>query len=136
MKDLDFSVKQTFSLKLKVFLASILLSLIICAILLVIGALIITYANTSLNLFSIVAFLIILISSFCGSFFYSRKIGHMGLLYGLLFGLVFFVIVYLIGFFSFDSVRFDLIVLLRFIATAIAGGVGGIIGVNFKMKKK
>ena len=136
MKDLDFSIKQSFSLKLKVFLTSILLSFIICAILLVLGALIITYVNTSLNLFPIVAFLIILISCFCGSFFCSRKIGSMGLIYGIIFGIIFFVIIYLIGFFSFDAVKFDLIILLRFITTAIVGGVGGILGVNFKKKKK
>ena len=135
MKNSDFSVTRTVSPKLKTYITALIISVVLCAVLLVIGALAITYAN--LKDYSLpIAILTIVISSFYGGFYCAKKMGSKGLLYGVAFGVLFFIVIYAIGSITFEIVPFRLNTLIRLLIMIVSGGVGGIVGVNAKKKKR
>lgn len=66
-----------------------------------------------------------------GGFYASKKIKEKGLIYGLLEGLLYIVFLIMLVFLAKESFSFEASVLYNVLLTTCAGGIGGIIGVNF-----
>ena len=71
-------------------------------------------------------------SSAFGGFYASKKIKEKGLIYGLLVGLMYIVCLTLIVFLAKDSFEFEMDILYKILLVSLAGGIGGVLGVNFK----
>ena len=62
----------------------------------------------------------------------SKHIKEKGLIYGLLVGLMYIVCLTLIVFLAKDSFVFEMDILYKVLLVSLAGGIGGVLGVNFK----
>lgn len=71
-------------------------------------------------------------SSAFGGFYVSKKIKEKGLIYGLLVGLIYIVCLMLIVFLAKDQFIFETDMLYKVVLVSISGGIGGVLGVNFK----
>ncbi|MGL5347836.1 MAG: TIGR04086 family membrane protein [Peptostreptococcaceae bacterium] len=71
-------------------------------------------------------------SSAFGGFYASKHIKEKGLIYGLLVGLIYIVCLMVIVFLAQDNFAFELDILYKVLLTALSGGIGGVLGVNFK----
>ena len=71
-------------------------------------------------------------SSAFGGFYASKNIKEKGLIYGLLVGLMYIVCLTLIVFLAKDSFVFEMDILYKVLLVSLAGGIGGVLGVNFK----
>ena len=66
-----------------------------------------------------------------GGFYSCRQIKEKGLLYGLLEGFLYILFLVILIFLAKESFSFEMSILYSVILTTLAGGIGGIIGVNF-----
>ena len=64
-------------------------------------------------------------------FYACKQIKEKGLLYGLLEGLLYIVFLIVLVFLAKENFSFEISMLYSVILTTVAGGIGGIIGVNF-----
>ncbi len=71
----------------------------------------------------------------CG-FRCARRSGSNGLLMGAVSGLSYAVVLYLVGAIVFGELSFNTSILLTMLICVLCGGVGGVIGVNTKSKKR
>jgi len=88
-----------------------------------------TFTSLSGNSIAMASSAITTASSAFGGFYASKNIKEKGLIYGLLVGLMYIV---LIVFLAKDSFVFEMDILYKVLLVSLAGGIGGVLGVNFK----
>ena len=66
-----------------------------------------------------------------GGFYACKQIKEKGLIYGLLEGLLYIIFLIVLVFLAKENFSFQISMLYSVILTTLAGGIGGIIGVNF-----
>lgn len=67
-----------------------------------------------------------------GGFYASKRIKEKGLIYGLVVGLMYIICLTLIVFLAKDNFAFEMNILYKVLLVSLAGGIGGVLGVNFK----
>ena len=91
-----------------------------------------TFTSLSGNSIAMASSAITTASSAFGGFYASKNIKEKGLIYGLLVGLMYIVCLTLIVFLAKDSFVFEMDILYKVLLVSLAGGIGGVLGVNFK----
>ena len=91
-----------------------------------------TFTNMSGETITMAASFITTISAAIGGFYASRKIKEKGMFYGLLVGMMYIVCVFLTVFLIQENFVFEVSMLYRILLMTAAGGIGGVLGVNFK----
>lgn len=94
--------------------------------------LILTFTSVSGSSIAMASSFITTISSAFGGFYASKHIKEKGLIYGLLVGLMYIVCLILIVFLAKDQFVFEIDTLYKVLLVSLAGGIGGVLGVNFK----
>ena len=91
-----------------------------------------TFTSLSGNSIAMASSAITTASSAFGGFYASKNIKEKGLIYGLLVGLMYIVCLTLIVFLAKDSSVLEMDILYKVLLVSLAGGIGGVLGVNFK----
>ncbi|MGL6107946.1 TIGR04086 family membrane protein [Romboutsia sp.] len=91
-----------------------------------------TFTSVSGNTIAMVSAFITTLSAAFGGFYASKHIQEKGLIYGLLVGFIYIVCLILIVFLAQENFQFDIGMLYKVLLTALSGGIGGVLGVNFK----
>lgn len=91
-----------------------------------------TFTSLSGNSIAMASSAITTASSAFGGFYASKNIKEKGLIYGLLVGLMYIVCLTLIVFLAKYSFVFEMDILYKVLLVSLAGGIGGVLGVNFK----
>ena len=107
-----------------------ILAIIISIILLTIYAALLTYTSIAETTMTIVVITIAGISILIGSSISARKIKKQGMLNGALVGIVYMLALYLISSSTSTGFNMDVKTIIMILVGAIAGMIGGIIGVN------
>ena len=107
-------------------------SYIITLAILLVYNLVLTFTDVSANTIAMVTSLITTSSAAFGGLYASRKIQERGLLYGLLVGLLYICCLAVIVYLANDGFTMDSNMPYKMIFTTLAGGIGGVLGVNFK----
>ncbi|RDY23048.1 TIGR04086 family membrane protein [Romboutsia maritimum] len=94
--------------------------------------LILTFTSVSGTSIAMATSFITTISSAFGGFYASKHIKEKGLIYGLLVGVLYIVCLILIVYLAKETFAFEIDVLYKILLTSLAGGIGGVLGVNFK----
>ena len=94
--------------------------------------LILTFTSVSGSSIAMASSFITTISSAFGGFYASKHIKEKGLIYGLLVGLMYIVCLIVIVFLAKDQFTFDIDMLYKILLVSLSGGIGGVLGVNFK----
>jgi len=94
--------------------------------------LILTFTSVSGSSIAMASSFITTISSAFGGFYASKHIKEKGLIYGLLVGLMYIVCLIVIVFLAKDQFAFDIDMLYKILLVSLSGGIGGVLGVNFK----
>ena len=101
-------------------------------IVLLIYNLLLTYTGISANSVSIVTSFITTMSAAVGGFYACKHIKEKGLIYGLTVGILYIILLITMFYLAKEKYIFDITILYKAILVSIAGGIGGILGVNFK----
>lgn len=91
-----------------------------------------TFTNMSGESIAMATSVITTASAAFGGFYASKKIQEKGLLYGILVGLLYIVCLMVVVFLAKDSFEFEITSIYKVLLTSLAGGIGGVLGVNFK----
>lgn len=91
-----------------------------------------TFTSLSGDSIAMASSVITTASSAFGGFYASKRIKEKGLIYGLIVGLMYIVCLTLIVFLARDNFSFEIDILYKVLLVSIAGGIGGVLGVNFK----
>ena len=94
--------------------------------------LLLTFTNISGSRIAMATASITTVSSAFGGFYASKRIKEKGLIYGLVVGLMYIVCLTLIVFLAKDSFTFEMDMVYNVLLVSLAGGIGGVLGVNFK----
>ncbi|MBR2742222.1 MAG: TIGR04086 family membrane protein [Clostridia bacterium] len=121
---------------IKSYAAATAAAFVLCWILLVSGALLITYANVPKSSAWIVTLISVGVSSFAGAFICAAGIGSRGMIHGAVFGALLFVIVYIVGTVCFNAEAVFQNALIRLCVMVILGAAGGVAGVNRRRLKR
>lgn len=110
----------------------LVISYVMALVLLCLTALIFAYTNINDSLINTFVFVIVVITNLIGSTLTSRKIKKRGLIIGLMFGIIYFLIIYLLSVILYTGFFINNAVGMYFGLSAIAGIIGGVIGVNLR----
>ena len=94
--------------------------------------LLLTYTGLSYDTVSMVTSFITTISAAFGGFYACRHIKEKGLIYGFIVGLSYIIILVIMFYLAKERYIFDMTLLYKGLLVSVAGGIGGILGVNFK----
>ena len=94
--------------------------------------LLLTFTNISGNSIAMATASITTASSAFGGFYASKNIKEKGLLYGILVGLLYICCLMVVVLLARDNFSFETTMLYKILLTSLAGGIGGVLGVNFK----
>lgn len=90
-----------------------------------------TFTKMSSDNIGLVVSIIITFGAAFGAFYACKQIKEKGLIYGLLEGLLYIAFLIVLVFLAKENFSFEIGILYNVILTTLAGGIGGIIGVNF-----
>lgn len=107
-------------------------SYILTLAILLIYNLFLTFTSVSGNTIAMASSMITTVSAAFGGFYASKHIKEKGLIYGLLVGLMYIVCLILIVFLAKESFAFEVDMLYKVLLVSLSGGIGGVLGVNFK----
>lgn len=107
-------------------------SYILTLVVLLIYNLLLTFTSMSGSTIAMASSFITTVSAAFGGFYASKNIQEKGLIYGLLVGVMYIVCLILIVYLAQDNFVFEIDILYKVGLTSIAGGIGGVLGVNFK----
>ena len=107
-------------------------SYIITLIVLLVYNLLLTYTSVSADSVSIVTSFITTISAAFGGFYACKHIKENGLVYGFIVGICYIVLLIILFYLAKENYIFDITLLYKAILVSVSGGIGGVIGVNFK----
>ncbi len=94
--------------------------------------LLLTFTNISGSSIAMATASITTASSAFGGFYASKNIKEKGLLYGILVGLLYICCLMVVVLLARDNFAFETTMLYKILLTSLAGGIGGVLGVNFK----
>ncbi|MGL5329552.1 MAG: TIGR04086 family membrane protein [Peptostreptococcaceae bacterium] len=94
--------------------------------------LVLTFTDISGDTIAMVTAVITTVSSAFGGFYASKHIKEKGLMVGLVVGLLYIICLIAIVFLAKEKFAFEADMLYKTILTTISGGIGGVLGVNFK----
>ncbi|MBR5152592.1 MAG: TIGR04086 family membrane protein [Clostridia bacterium] len=117
-------------------LKNVLVSFLATAILLFLGAIAVTYLSVSEATIDVVVLSLTAICVGWGGFRASRHMGRQGLLSGVISGLVYMTFLYVIGAIIFGEFALSPDILRSVLIGAGCGGIGGVIGVNTKKRRR
>lgn len=107
-------------------------SYILTLVILLAYNLLLTYTSISAESISIVTSFITTISAAFGGFYACRHIQEKGLIYGFIVGVFYIILLVIMFYLASEDYIFDITLLYKSILVSVAGGIGGILGVNFK----
>ena len=107
-------------------------SYILTLVTLLIYNLALTFTSLSGSSIAMATSAITTVSSAFGGFYASKNIKERGLIYGLIVGLMYIVCLTLVVFLAKDSFVFEMDMVYNVLLVSLAGGIGGVLGVNFK----
>ncbi|GAA3642995.1 TIGR04086 family membrane protein [Asaccharospora irregularis] len=107
-------------------------SYIITLAILLIYNLLITFTDLGGNTIAMASSFITTLSSAFGGFYASKNIKEKGLIYGVLVGFLYIICLILIVFLAQDNFTYEIDTLYKIGFSVISGGIGGVLGVNFK----
>ena len=107
-------------------------SYMLTLMILLIYNLMLTYTSISSNSIAIVTSFITTISAAFGGFYACKHIKENGLVYGFIVGICYIVLLIILFYLAKENYIFDITILYKAILVSVAGGIGGVIGVNFK----
>ena len=107
-------------------------SYVLTLVILLVYNLELTFTSLSGDSIAMASAFITTLSSAFGGFYASKNIKEKGLIYGLLVGLIYISCLILIVYLAQDNFVFEIDVLYKILLTAVSGGIGGVLGVNFK----
>ncbi len=105
---------------------------ILTLIILLIYNLLLNYTDISANSISLVTSFITTISATFGGFYACKNIKEKGLIYGFIVGLCYMLLLIIMFYLAKENYIFDITVLYKSLLVSVAGGIGGVLGVNFK----
>lgn len=105
---------------------------ILTLIILLIYNVLLTFTSVSADSASIVTSFITTLSAAFGGFYASKNIKEKGLVYGLIVGMLYIILLIIMFYLAKEKYIFDMTIVYKAILVSVAGGIGGIIGVNFK----
>lgn len=117
---------------LGIYIKGILAAYFFAFIIFLIMALLITYTNISESIIPMLTFIVVIISSLTGGMYVAVKLRKKGWVHGILIGLTYMVTILLLSWMFINDFTFDKQTLLKTLSGVLAGGLGGIIGVNMK----
>lgn len=91
-----------------------------------------TFSSMSGSTIAMASSIITTASSAFGGFYASKNIKEKGLIYGLLVGLMYIVCLMIIVFLAKETFSFEIDMLYKVLLVSLSGGIGGVLGVNFK----
>ncbi|MGL5756166.1 MAG: TIGR04086 family membrane protein [Paraclostridium sp.] len=91
-----------------------------------------TFTGMSAESIAIATSIITTASAAFGGFYATMKIKEKGLLYGVLVGLLYILCLMIVVFLANDSFVFEMTMVYKILLISLAGGIGGVLGVNFK----
>lgn len=118
--------------KILILLKSLGYSYLVTIILILIYNLLLTYTPLKSSSIPLATSIITTVGAVCAGFYMSYKASTKGLLYGMLAGTLYIFVMLIILFLIQDGLRFESRMIYKVILDVIAGGIGGIIGVNVK----
>lgn len=118
--------------KISILLKALGYSYLVTIILILVYNLLLTYTPLKSSSIPLATSLITTLGAVCAGFYMSYKNSSKGLLYGLLAGSMYILVMMILLFLIQDGFEFEPRVLYRIVLDIIAGGIGGIIGVNIK----
>ena len=93
---------------------------------------VLTFTSVSGNTIAIMSSVITTASAALGGFYTSKNVNEKGLIYGLGVGFMYIVCLILVVFLAKDDFMWGMDLVYKAIVVSLAGGVGGVLGVNFK----
>ena len=105
---------------------------ILTLIVLLLYNVLLTFTNISTDSIAIVTSFITTISSAFGGFYTCKHIKEKGLFYGVLVGLLYIILLIVMYYLAKENYILDITVLYKSILVSLSGGIGGVLGVNFK----
>ncbi|MGL5712685.1 MAG: TIGR04086 family membrane protein [Paraclostridium sp.] len=91
-----------------------------------------TFTDISGNSIAMATSAITTASAAFGGFYASKNIKEKGLLYGLLVGAIYIACLMVVVFLAKDNFTFEMTMGYKLLLISVAGGIGGVLGVNFK----
>ena len=107
-------------------------SYIITLIVLLVYNLLLTYTSVSADSVSIVTSFITTVSAAFGGFYACKHIQEKGLIYGFIVGISYIILLIIMFYLAKENYIFDITIIYKAILVSISGGIGGVLGVNFK----
>ena len=107
-------------------------SIVITLVLLLIYSALLTYTSLNENTMPIFVIVITAISILAGSLISSLNIKKNGLTNGAMVGIIYILVIYLLSSIIGQNFSLNMYSIIMFIASVMAGAIGGIIGVNRK----
>lgn len=107
-------------------------SFIITLIVLLSYNLLLTYTSVSEDSVSIVTSFITIAAAAFGGLYACKHIQENGLIYGFLVGASYIILLIIMFYLAKENYIFDITILYKAILVSIAGGIGGVLGVNLK----
>lgn len=129
-------LKEKSGLGLLTVLKSVVISLVVTAAALFALALIYAISDIPEGIEKTMVTAISLFAVFFASLFTSKKLRRQGLLNGMMVGFLYMLILYLTGFLAFGFPGISKGIVATLLMGMLAGAVGGIIGVNVRIKRK
>lgn len=93
---------------------------------------VLTFTDLSGDTIALVTSIITTIASAFGGFYASKNIKEKGLFYGVLVGFFYISCLLLVSYLAKDSFVFEMNAIYKVLLVTISGGIGGVLGVNFK----
>jgi putative membrane protein (TIGR04086 family) len=115
-----------------IYVKAILAACVFALLIFIIMALLITYTNISESIIPMMASIVMVVSSLITGMVVGVKIKRKGWLYGALAGLVYILLIVFMSWVLVADFSIEKIVLIKSLLGIIAGGIGGMIGVNLK----
>ncbi len=116
----------------QVYVKGVIVACIVALLLFAILALLITYTNISESIIPAGILAILSISGLISGVYVGANLKTKGWLNGILIGFIFIGFIFLIGCILNKEILFELSFLYKLIIGIVAGGIGGMIGVNLK----
>jgi len=133
MKNAEIPVRGSMMLQT---LKTVAVSMIFTAIALLILALFVTYGNMSEKAVSICVAAATFICVFASGFAASSAAGKNGWLSGLVAGIIYVIVMLVVGWITLGNSSVSNETVKMFIISIVSGIIGGIMGINFKRKRK
>lgn len=120
---------------IKVIFTGIIISFFATLIFIILSAFAISLADVSEGVMQVISVLSVAFGAFIGGFFTSKLKREKGLVTGAVIGFLLFVLITIFSMIV-SGASMTIFTALKFVASVVSASLGGVIGVNFKRKRK